>query len=67
MTRNEPSVSEIVLWAVAALCVVLALAIAPSQGGSTVIPLAIAAGLGYLASRMSQRRRPAGGQPTDAL
>lgn len=59
MTRNEPSVSEIVLWAVAALCVVLALAIAPSQGGSTVIPLAIAAGLGYLAYRMGQRRDPA--------
>ena len=65
MTGNKTSVSEIVLWAVATLCVVLALAIAPSQGGSTLIPLAIAAGLGYLAYRMGQRRDPAADRATD--
>lgn len=55
---NRTDLTGIVMWAMAGLCVVLAIVVAPQHGGSTVIPLLIAVAIGYMAHRRRQRLDP---------
>jgi uncharacterized membrane protein len=59
-TRNRASVSEVVTFAVAGLCLVLGIVVAPMAGGATWVVLAVAALLAWQGVTLRRRRLLAG-------
>lgn len=61
MTRSRGA--EIATWIVAAICVALGVIIAPSNGGSSFIPIAIGVALGFMANDIRKKREAAQAPP----
>lgn len=53
---KKTPVRESVMWVLAAFCIVLGLVIAPSAGGSTMVPLIIGVAIGVMVYNLRRRR-----------
>ena len=61
MTRSQGT--ETFTWIMAAICIILGVVIAPLNGGSTLVPVAIGIALGFMARDKGKKRGAGNASP----